>query len=235
MITADAQAERPETLRGAFTCDVRLPGWKLHLAHLQEREERDLGNVMDVAAEGALAEVKRAHPAGRLETSATTLALREELLSLGVNHDATPPHTERVIQDVLRAGRLPRGPLTWDLLVVLMLKSEAPWFVVDRDLIEPPVEWRLGEPGEALPHDEAVLDCEGLPVLGDRQGVKASPWNRVLPEDLAGCREPVFVCALPAGLYRRFEPKGHVGRAVWLTWAYRFVFERTCSFRAGPA
>ena len=89
----------------------------------------------------------------------------------------------------------------------------------------------MGEAGETLVTSGGPIECGGLPVLADREGVKASPWVPLRPTDLEGCREPVFVCYLPKPLFRRLEPKSHMGRAIWLTWAYRFVFERTCSYR----
>jgi hypothetical protein len=225
--TADAQGTRE-----AFTCTVRLPDWKLHVAHLQLREERDLGNVMDVAMEGARAHLRRGHPDGRLDESETILAIREDLRGLGVDPQVTPPASELLISEFLETGRITRGTMAWEFLALLTVKSEAPWSVVDRDTIEPPLEWRLGGPGEKLTTADGSHECEGLPVLADQSGVKTSPWDRLPPTGLEGCREPVFVCYLPNRLFRRVEPRAHMGRAVWLTWAYRFIFERTCSYRA---
>ena len=232
MVTTEATAGEAQGLREAFACTVQLPEWKLHLAHLQLREERDLGNVMDVAMEGALAHLKRVHPGGRLEESDTILAIRDGLTTLGIDPAATPPASELLLSDFLQTGRIPRGTLAWEFLAQLTVKSEAPWSVVDRDAIEPPLDWRLGESGERLCDADGWHDCERLPVLADQQGVKTSFWVRLDPTELETCREPVFVCYLPQRLFRRVEPRAHLGRAVWLTWAYRFVFERTGSFRA---
>ena len=228
--TADAQGTRE-----AFACTVRLPDWKLHVAHLQLREERDLGNVMDVAMEGARAHLLRGHPGARLDESATVLAVREGLKDLGTDPAETPPASERLLASFLETERIPRGTLAWEFLAMLTVKSEAPWSVVDRENLDPPLEWRLGERGEHLPTTDGSRDCEGLPVLADQGGVKTSPWEPLVPTGLDGCREPVFVCYLPSRLFRRMEPRAHMGRAVWLTWAYRFIFERTCSYRAASA
>ena len=147
VVTTEAMAGEAQGLREAFACTVQLPEWKLHLAHLQLREERDLGNVMDVAMEGALSHLKRGHPEGRLEESDTILAIREGLTTLGIDPAATPPASELLLSDFLQAGRIPRGTLAWEFVAQLTVKSEAPWSVVDRDAIEPPLEWRLGESG----------------------------------------------------------------------------------------
>ena len=45
----------------------------------------------------------------------------------------------------------------------------------------------------------------------------------------------MFVCYLPRGLFRKVEPKVHMGRAAWLTWAYKFLFERTVSYEEDAA
>ena len=33
---------------------------------------------------------------------------------------------------------------------------------------------------------------------------------------------------------RQVQPKVHVGRVVWLTWAYKFLFEKTCKYEGPP-
>jgi hypothetical protein len=231
--TTQTPAADAQSVRGAFDCAVRLPDWKLHLAHLELREERDLGNVMDVAMEGARSHLRRGHPAGRLDESETILAIREGLRGLGVDPRTAPPASELLISEFLETGQITRGTMAWEFLAVLTVKSEAPWGVVDRDAIEPPLEWRLGRRGESFPSADGSRGCEGLPVLADQTGAKTSPWDRFPPTGLDGCRELVFVCYLPQRLFRRLEPRAHMGRIVWLTWAYRFIFERTCSYR-GP-
>ena len=105
-MTPTAGAQRT---RAAFDCTVRLPDWKLHLAHLQLREERDLGNVMDMAMEGARSHLRRGHPSGRLDESDTILAIREGLKDLGIDPQATPPASELLISELLEAGRMTRG------------------------------------------------------------------------------------------------------------------------------
>jgi hypothetical protein len=224
---ADARAQ----LRESFDCAVRLPGWKLHVAHLRLWEGRDLGNVMDVAMEGARSHVERVHPSRSLDESETIVAIREGLTGLGIDPHANPPASELLIAEFLETGTIARGTLVWEFLALLTVKSESPWSVVDRDVLTPPLEFRLGEQGESIATPGGSHECAGLPVLADQEGVRASPWVRRLPTELEGCREPVFVCYLPKHLFRRLEPRSHMGRAVWLTWAYRFIFERTCSYR----
>ncbi len=71
---------------------------------------------------------------------------------------------------------------------------------------------------------------DGLPVLADSIGVVATPWTYRKPTDLEGCQAPLYICSLPHELFRKVQPRSHMGQAIWLTWVYKFIFERTCSF-----
>ncbi|MCK4776416.1 MAG: hypothetical protein KAT30_16585, partial [Candidatus Krumholzibacteria bacterium] len=113
---------------------------------------------------------------------------------------------------------------------ILTAKSAAPWAVIDRGNLEPPLVFRAGKSSEVLPETDEVTSCEGLPVLADQNGVKASPWSHPEPTVLDDAQDVVFVCFLPENVFRTIAPKSHLGRVVWMTWAYRFVFERTFSF-----
>jgi DNA/RNA-binding domain of Phe-tRNA-synthetase-like protein len=152
---------------------------------------------------------------------------------MGLDPEATPPSSERLIVRLLEKEAAARGPLAWEFFTILVAKTQAPWSVLDRSRLNPPLVFRLGERGELIHGMDATLDCAGLPVLADQDGVMASPWTCVPPSALHECPEPVFVCYLPKELFRTVEPRAHVGRAVWLTWAYKFVFERAYSYRAG--
>ncbi len=208
---------------------VRAPRWRLLVSHLRLRQDRDLGNVMDTAVKGALAELGRSLPGGRLDRSPAILALRQSLRSLGVDLDGATPCSEQLLAALLASPRAARGCLAWEFLNILTIRSLAPWSVLDRTHLVPPLEFRAGRAGERLP--ATACAGEGLPLLVDAAGVKASPWTCPAPEELEGLNEPVFVCYLPEDLFRVVEPKSHMGKLVWLTWAYRFVQQRTCSFR----
>ncbi|MBC8422906.1 hypothetical protein H8E07_02170 [bacterium] len=216
-----------------FDCTVTLPEWRLHLASLSLNRQRELGNVMDVAAQGAFSELQRGYPDGRLGAHATVRALRERLTALGHDPAAAAPCSERLLRDIIAGGGIRRGCLAWEFLSVLTIRSAAPWTALDRRALRTPLVFRRGETGEALTLDEGRLDCAGMPVLADRHGVKASPWTLPAPAQLEDLDEVVFVCFLPADLYRLVNPRDHLGRVVWLTWAYRFVFERSCRYRGG--
>ena len=194
-------------------------------------EWRDLGNVMDVATEGALAELYRNHRDGRLDSGVTVTALRTCLRTMGIDPARTPPVSELLITEVLEKRSFPRGCLAWEMLAILTIRSQAPWSVVDHDALAMPISFRLGEPGETLSTASGEQACEGLPVLADRKGTVASPWSPVSRYGLEGCKRPLFVCFLPRKIFRSVQPKTHMGRAVWLTWAYRFLFEKTCSYQ----
>jgi len=210
-----------------FECTVTLAGWRLHIAHMAVSEGRDLGNVMDVATRGALSEVLRCHPNGRLEENKTIVTMRESMRRLGVDTSATPPSSERLISSVLEKREVPRGSLPWEFMAILTAKSCAPWTVLSRDSFSPPLEFRLANEEERLPTQHRAFDGHRIPVLADRDRVIASPWTDDSPDALENCSEPVFICYVPSDLFRTVDPKSHLGRVVWLTWAYRFVFEKT--------
>lgn len=221
--------------RADFTCSVWLPEWRLHVAYLARRVERDLGNVMDMATRGVLAHVRRTFPNGRLESAPTVVAIRENLVRMGLDPGATPPSSELLMRELLDALIPARGTLVWEFLTILVTKSEAPWSALDMGDLRPPLEFRLGAVGESLVTARGAIECAGLPILADQSGVKASPWTPPGSRDLEGCRDVLFVCYLPATLFRAIEPKAHLGRAIWLTWAYRFIFQRTFPREAGAA
>lgn len=54
-------------------------------------------------------------------------------------------------------------------------------------------------------------------MLAGPDGLLGSPWTLPEREAIANCADPLFVCSLPRELYRGIEPRGHMGRAVWLT------------------
>jgi DNA/RNA-binding domain of Phe-tRNA-synthetase-like protein len=214
-----------------FDCHVRLPGWRLHIAQLEIAEGRELGNVMDVAMRGAETSLRRRFPDGRLQADPAVSSLRDQLQRLGVDPRKTPPCSELLLASFLTAHRIPRGSLTWEFLAILTAKSAAPWTVLDREDLAPPLVFRLGKPDEELGSLAGATACDALPVLADTEGVKASPWTHPVSSDLRDVNDAVFVCFLPEELFRVVQPKSHLGRVVWFTWAYRFVFERTSSFQ----
>ncbi len=211
-----------------FDCSVELPGWRIHLALLAFNKQRDLGNVMDLAVRGAETTLERDFPDGRLDHSRTVALIRDHLKPLGIVPGATPLCSEILLHRFLDGGVIPRGSLIWEFLAVLTVKSRAPWVILNRQDLALPLVFRKGREGETLTLSTGQTACEGLPVLVDRNGVKACPWVAPQPGDLGEIEDPVFVCFLPADIYRTVAPRNHLGRTVWLTWAYRFVFERTC-------
>ena len=213
-----------------FECYVRLPGWRLHIAHLEVARDRELGNVMDVAIGGAQTTLLRRFPDRRLEVDPEVRLLRDQLLRLGVDPQQAPPCSELLLASFLTTDKIPRGSLAWEFLAILTAKTAAPWTVLDREALKPPLVYRHGKPGEELQSLAGATNCEALPVLADQEGVKASPWTHTGPSDLRDVKDAVFACFLPEDLFRVVQPRSHLGRIVWLTWAYRFVFERSYSF-----
>lgn len=207
--------------------EVRIPDWHIHVAQMIRAAERDHGNVMEVALEGAHAHLRRRFPNGKLEDNQTLAELREHLRACCPA--GAPPRTsaELLIASWLQNGRIKEGCLAWQFWAILIAKSGVPWSVLDQARLQPPLVFRMGEPGESLSHAGTPLSCASLPVLADLNGAVASPFVHGHPDALAHCRAPLLVCYLPAALFRGVDPKSHLGRVVWLTWAYRFAYERS--------
>lgn len=218
-----------------FDCEVALPGWRLHVAEMTAPEGRELGNVMDVAVRGAFRYLLRRGLDQGLERSPVVCSIREALRRLGLDPESTPPCSETLISGFLENGELPRGSIAWEFLAVLTAKSQAPWSAFCRAGLKPPLVFRLGDPEEMVVTSSGTHECDGLPVLADRNGAKGSYWVPGHPRDLQDCADPVFVCYLPGDLFRSVDPKSHLGRTVWLTWALRFVFERSFAHGRTPA
>ncbi len=208
---------------------VTIPGWKLHVGHLTLSEGRDHGDVMDLAADGSAEMLRNALPEGRIAEDSMLAEIRKSLRGMGHDPDTLPTVAELLVREFHSAGAVPRGTLAWDFLVLLIAKSQAPWSVLDPEELTPPLVFRMGEPGESLQHAGGTLDCAGLPVLADTNGVVATPWTHRKPDELENCRSPLFICYLPEELFRKVQPRSHMGNALWLTWIYKFIFERTCS------
>jgi len=212
-----------------FDCRILVPGWRLHLASLSVTPDRDKGNVMDLATSGAF---RTLQGAGDTDESGMSLLLREYWSQVGLDPSEFPPSSEQLVQRALEQGGIDRGCLAWEFLSILVLKSGVPWAALDRRVLHTPLVYRLGEPGESLPTDRGDVSCVGLPVLADSEAVRAAPWALGSADDLVDADPVVFVCFLPQDMFRRVNPKSVLGRAVWLTWVYRFVFEKTCPSRS---
>ena len=100
------------------------------------------------------------------------VAFRDELRSIGVEPEESPPSSEVLIEQFLAAGEVIRGSLAWEFLAVLVCRSKTPWSVLDRRCLRPPLEFRVGEPGETIPHLGGIFDCYGLPVLADDEAAR---------------------------------------------------------------
>jgi len=209
-------------------CCVELPAWRLNVTHLLRQTERDLGNVMETALGGAVAYARSCAPDGDVSRAPDLAEIRA-----GIEGGAAAPPlaSELCIRRVLEDPGSVRGPRAWEFLHFLTLKSQAPWGVVDSAVVRGNLHYRRGRDGERFAHRAGELDCGGLAVLADEESVLATPWTEPLAEPLAQCEAPIFVCFLPADLYRKVDPRGHMGRAIWVTWAYFFLKQRTCTAR----
>lgn len=210
---------------------VELPGWRLHIAQMTSYHWRDLGNVMDLATKGSIKGLLRDHPEGKLENKQTVGLIRKSLEKIVHETPYPPLCSETLITELLEKKVFPRGCLAWEFLAILTIKSGAPWAVIDKEKIKSPLVFRDGLSGEKAATVYGEISCEGLPVLADQNGIVASPWTEISRYSLEGCTLPLFICFLPREVFRKIQPKTHLGRTVWLTWAYKFLYEKTCSFK----
>jgi len=220
----------PQPEPDRYRCLVQRPDWRLHVAHLTLAEGRDHGDVMDLAADGSAEMLRNAVTDGRITEGSMLAEIHDHLAADGIDLQRALPVSESLVHRFHADGEVPRGTLAWDFLVLLIAKSQAPWSVLDPEELEPPLVFREGEPGEVHHHADGEFNCAGLPVLTDRHRVVATPWTHRSPDELADCRSPLFICYLPQGLFRKVQPRNHMGNAIWLTWVYKFLFERTCTF-----
>lgn len=204
-------------------CSVEIPGWRIHLAHLIERQDREMGSVMELAAKGALAKIKKKFPTEDFTNHETCRSVRSLFAKTGLNPATTPPVSELMMKKILKEDRIALCCRPWDFYLLLMAHSLAPWSVINSAVITSPLVFRMGRKGETL--DEQ--DCRDLPILADTNGPRAAPWHMDDPEPLKDCKEPLYVCYMPEEAARRIDPKSHLGRINWMTWAYHFVVEKT--------
>ncbi len=228
LLTSSTPSPQPEPER--YRCLVHLPDWRLHMAHLTLAEGRDHGDVMDLAADGSAEMLRNALTNGGITEGSMLAQVRQGMADGNIDFSRALPVSESLVHQFHADGGVPRGTLAWDFLMLLIAKSQAPWSVLDPEELEPPLVFREGEPGESHHHADGEFNCSGLPVLADRNRVVATPWTHRRPDELEGCRSPLYICYLPRALFRKVQPRNHMGNAIWLTWVYKFIFERTCSF-----
>ena len=210
-------------------CRVELEGWRLHFVWLTPKIGREMGSVMDLACSGALAKLQKRYPDRDLSSDPEVCRFREGIADLGIDPAKTAPSSERVLTRMLESGTFPRGPIAWEYLHLLVTHSPSPWSLMDAARLEGPFEFRYGKSGETIGCETEFSGVEGLPVLTDQKGVVASPWTCSRKEDFGADIDPLFVCFMPEKLWRKINPKAHIGRLVWMTWAYTFVVERAFS------
>lgn len=206
-------------------CEVALAGWRLHFAQMDPRE-REMGSVMQVAAKGAISRVAKRFPLGRLDENPTIQAVREMLARHGVDWQVTPANSERIVQRIVKDKSFPAGELAWQFLVLLTINSLAPWSLLDPNRLAGPLVFRAGQKGEVVPGGQANSDCFNRPVLADANGVVGAPWWLEVGDEAVNPQSPLFVCYMPESHARQINPKAHIGRLVWMTWAYTFAYEK---------
>lgn len=214
-----------------FECLIDLPGWKLHFALMKFRKEREMGTVMQTAGKGAYARLKKLMPEGSEAENPTIVKYRNEIAGLCPGPIKQGLCSESMLRDILKRQSPMWDCLSWDFLSLLTIHTLAPWGLFDAANFTYPLVFRNGEKGEIITGSCGEVDCEGLPILADSKVLLGSPFVYPKNENPENIENPAFVCFMPATLARKINPKSHVGRINWTTWAYEFEIERavTCN------
>jgi hypothetical protein len=197
---------------------------------MTRKEDRELGSVMELAAKGAYTRIKKRFADATLTGNDAHDSLRAGFANSGLDCDNTPPNCETIFRKVLTDGAIPRGTLAWDFYMLLFAHSGACWSLVDSSEISDNLEFRMGKESEVVTCMDKEKPCAGHPVLADQNRVLASPWSVKPDVDFDISKDPLFVCYMPQDLAKKTNPKAHLGRVSWMTWAYTFVYERRFSF-----
>ncbi len=166
--------------------------------------------------------VREADPALQAEIEAEAVALRRRhagqasgevpgveaarglYKALGLDPTKTRPSNEALLRRVLKGEALYRVNTLVDALNLCSLRTQLPFGLYDLDQVLPPVELRLGGPGEGYEGiRKGRVNVEARPTLADAQGAFGNPTSDSLRTciTLAARRALVTVYA-PAGYPR---------------------------------
>ncbi|MEW6363770.1 MAG: hypothetical protein AB1714_03925 [Acidobacteriota bacterium] len=155
------------------------------------------------------------------------MAMRRLLSKSGIDPEKTPPASETLAQRILDGEEFPRRSEPDDLAGLLMLKTLVPWSVTASSRVRQPLRFRLGRAGETLRSGEDVRPVLGWPVLEDAEQIVASPLMESHLEHAGEADEILLACYQPAEMADVVAAKVHLARFVVMTWAFRFLEEKT--------
>lgn len=115
--------------------------------------------------------------AGRKPTEIKALAQARKLYRrTGVDPTRERPSSERLLRRALKGHDLARMNRLVDCINLVSLQLQCPLGLYDREAISPPVEIRIGRPGESFRGIHGrTLNLEGKPVSVDQEGPFGNP------------------------------------------------------------
>jgi DNA/RNA-binding domain of Phe-tRNA-synthetase-like protein len=98
--------------------------------------------------------------------------------ALGIDPTKTRPSNEALLRRALKGESLYRINTLVDALNLSSLREQLPFGLYDLERVRPPVELRLGRPGEAYEGiRKGPVQVEGRPVLVDAEGPFGNPTS----------------------------------------------------------
>jgi len=122
--------------------------------------------------------------------------------ALGIDPTKTRPSNEALLRRALKGESLYRINTLVDALNLSSLREQLPFGLYDLERVRPPVELRLGRPGEAYEGiRKGPVQVEGRPVLVDAEG----PFGNPTSDSLRTC----ITLATTRCLVVAYAPAGH--------------------------
>jgi DNA/RNA-binding domain of Phe-tRNA-synthetase-like protein len=149
---------------------------RIGLAVVEAVSVREADPTLSEEIDGTAGELRRRH-AGRAPSEVEGVAEARALYrSLGLDPTRTRPSNEALLRRVLRGEPLYRVNTLVDAVNLVSLRRQLPFGLYDLARLEPPIELRLGAPGESYPGiRKGEIRVAGRPALADARGPFGNP------------------------------------------------------------
>lgn len=105
----------------------------------------------------------------------TVAAVRKLFRNAGTDPTRYRPSSEALLRRVLKGDSIPAIHPMVDLNNLLSLRLMVPCCVIDAGVVEPPFNFRIGEPGESMESMRGTFNLESKPLLEDAEGPFGTP------------------------------------------------------------